>query len=893
MSIYGLKIKNYEAASVFETNSGVRSRYDSTDAMLSNSLFLDFLRTIGLRVYKDKATREVICLAFDYGTQSFDEALEKYHKRVKDIECDDSLSFEEKLKQIKCQEYLIEQAQANEDKFVKISKDNLRIKYYTEGVTINYGNESVHYKMLYRTPGKAKRGTCMFISDRLYKKARNFLYMGIKLPKTNAPIVEIGAYSSLITSSIVDTVNISPEEILIVKDISTFVTTNVIKVLTDENKQCHTEAVADYSLCSTMFDGQALIDYSVFPDWADGFVLLRNHFTKCAAFATNINLFMHEHFSDSYETATVKDMFGRDVAVRHIKLITTDNAIKWLKFGVSFDYWADWVRRGGNKWGVVKTAHVSKFGSVQRTSYQMINALEMDTMDEVVEYSVEYIKKLKTDDVSFLDFLRNNSNYANDYDALVALVEQNPDFVRCDYFRERKSSIIQNYILEFKSGRSLQNADNLTIVGSPYAMLLHAIGEDYRTDPAFSCDSEAIECWCERFSDGEYLAAFRSPFNSRNNLGYLHNVYHPVFDRYFKLGKLCIAVNTNSTDFQARNNGSDQDSDTIYTTNHPAIVNHAEYCVEHYPTIVNDIKPEKNTYDLSLESYARIDNKLMAAQLAIGESSNLAQIALTYSYNFSDQKYLDYVCILSVLAQVAIDNAKRTFNVDLNDEIHRIKKDLDIDRNGLPLFWQITKKDKRRATDPEAKAKRNKLYKTKICEKTNGELTCPMNYLYKLKFPKYPSRDATLPIGDFFISHPIGNERRRARKIEDFIEKYIVELWTLRVTRADIEDREASKVSFEELIEDIKKAKISKNSVGIMSWLINRAFRIGSGVRGNLNVMDSMTRANRVVLIKTLYEVSPESFLACFSSKKCTPMSKASPEGLEPDEIKDLVNHLM
>ena len=31
----------------------------------------------------------------------------------------------------------------------------------------------------------------------------------------------------------------------------------------------------------------------------------------------------------------------------------------------------------------------------------------------------------------------------------------------------------------------------------------------------------------------EYLAEFRSPFNSKNNMGYLHNVHHEYFDKYF------------------------------------------------------------------------------------------------------------------------------------------------------------------------------------------------------------------------------------------------------------------------------------------------------------------------------------------------------------------------
>lgn len=43
MSEYGIKIKNYEAAVIFEHNLGVRDFIDSTRAMLANSLLLSFL----------------------------------------------------------------------------------------------------------------------------------------------------------------------------------------------------------------------------------------------------------------------------------------------------------------------------------------------------------------------------------------------------------------------------------------------------------------------------------------------------------------------------------------------------------------------------------------------------------------------------------------------------------------------------------------------------------------------------------------------------------------------------------------------------------------------------------------------------------------------------------
>ena len=92
-----------------------------------------------------------------------------------------------------------------------------------------------------------------------------------------------------------------------------------------------------------------------------------------------------------------------------------------------------------------------------------------------------------------------------------------------------------------------------------------------------------------------------------------------------------------------------------------------------------------------MDDYAAIDNKLAESQTDIGESSNLAQIAQTYDYNFEDPKYSDYVCILSVLAQVAIDNAKRRFDIELTDEIKRIKNDMDIEKNKYPSFWRIIK----------------------------------------------------------------------------------------------------------------------------------------------------------------------------------------------------------
>ena len=504
--------------------------------------------------------------------------------------------------------------------------------------------------MLYRTPGKAKKGTVMFIREGLWRKAHNFLWMGLRLQKKNAPIVEIGAYSSLVTSTIEDKIKIEPENILILKDVDSFFKTNVISIEVDAAKQCHAVHRDGYEVKNVLFDGQALIDESIFPDWANGYVLLRQHFFKAAAFCSRIQQFFQDYYGDKYDTAIVIDMWGNEHLAKDIKLITTENAIKWSKFSVSYEYWCSKVWDNGALFGIVKTAHESKLGEYQRMSYQMVNAMAMEDMDDILAETKGYIYRLKTDDELFKVHLRRNANFCNDYEVILELIKHNPSFIHSEYCCERRKQIVYEYTKDVKGGHVLQNGDNLVIVGNPYGMLMHAVGEDAMQDPTFTHENGCIQCYTERFDDGEYLAEFRSPFNSPSNLGYLHNILHPLISKYFKFGKQIIAVNCISTPFQDRNNGSDADSDSLYVTNQKSVVGRAKYCYENYPTVVNNIPKEKNIYDNTPQCYALVDNKLAAAQLDIGESSNTAQIGLSYSYN-NKPELNDQVSILAVLAQ--------------------------------------------------------------------------------------------------------------------------------------------------------------------------------------------------------------------------------------------------
>lgn len=544
--------------------------------MFTNSLFSDYLKENGLRIWKEESTRDIVCLEFNFGSRSYDEEIEHLTKIAKSARIEYKLAksngyktqIRKKGNKRKRISRLFQEAQKNKEKYKKHSKEEIRQIFYNNGINIEYitkkrngeitKKETIHYKMLYRSTGKAKKGSCMFICDRLYKKAIDFLYMGIKLQKNNAPIVEIGAYAPLISSTIVGKVKINPKNILILKDVNRMFKTNVVSIETDSDKHCIAKHLKDYTLKNTLFDGQALIDNSIFPEWGNGYVLLRHHFCKMAAFRTNIQSFFRDYFGDNYYYATVKDMFGNEHYVKDIELITTDNAMKWLKFGKTYDYWCDKVYENNCMFGVVKTAHESKLGNMQRMSYQMVNSLDNSIMKNVTRESVDYVNKLKQVNEEFLKYLAKNQNFSNDYEVLIALCNQNPDFMRSEYFRDRKRKIIENYVLNMKSGKLIQNAENLVIVGSPYAMLLYAASgdeSDVDNDDTFYVEDGTIQCYTKRFNSGDYLAFFRSPFNSKNNLTYLHNVYHKKLEKYFNLGRQIIAVNMIGTDFQDRNNG--------------------------------------------------------------------------------------------------------------------------------------------------------------------------------------------------------------------------------------------------------------------------------------------------------------------------------------------------
>lgn len=262
-----------------------------------------------------------------------------------------------------------------------------------------------------------------------------------------------------------------------------------------------------------------------------------------------------------------------------------------------------------------------------------------------------------------------------------------------------------------------------------------------------------------------------------------------------------------------------------------------------------------------------MDNELAASQLAIGESSNLAQLALTYMHTYGDEKYKDYSCILASIAQDAIDSSKRTFDIDIPSEITRIRGELGIDEHLLPKFWQATS-----IRGIKKQFKNNTLQSKqiqKIRNKINPELHCPMNKAYEINPPHIEDTTETLGMIEFFERVPSAVNIKVNKRIENLIERFGLDIYN---ERSELCISESSHYllfqnNFEEMVEEIRRSVIPSKYVGLFSWLIDRAFIITPPIIRNKSKLSSILNKNRPLLLKTLFTVNSEALLKCFAKK--------------------------
>lgn len=570
---------------------------------------------------------------------------------------------------------------------VTYSRKELRDYLYEHGFNCN-GN---HYIRLKRTSGSARVGKCLFVEKSLYPKMHEWEMCGLVIKNGDAvDLAALESYISLPTSSAIDMIDIDPKSILIIPDYDSKFTEDSVIVEMNENKRITVrEGVIDIS--NSIFDGQSLIDRSIMGEYdCYGMVLLRNRFFKSCCFNTNIQQWFEDNNITEISQLN-KDCVTLATNISDIKLITTPNSIKYIKFAPLLQ----WLQKIDSTFSVVKHEKKTHFfdGKMVQAHYQLLNTLQLskEEVHELLKPSLDYVNLLNTDtDVlkyhvkcSSLDGNGEEilSNVFKDKNDIVyTMMNISNNFYKTKYFYDFKRETCKAYLKNMKKGHILINGNYSVLFGNPYEMLLHTIGE---FDGTTSLPSGHIHT--TRYDYGKKILGCRSPHISTSNILITENMRHDLIDKYFNLTDEIVCINAIGENTLERLSGADYDSDQMIISDNEIIINAALKNYDIFKVPANRVSAKKSKRYFTNEQKSDLDYK--TSENKIGEIVNLSQELNTLMWDFVNKSkkslkdcygdikeiYHD-ICILNVLSCIEIDKAKKEFDISSATEIKEIKE---------------------------------------------------------------------------------------------------------------------------------------------------------------------------------------------------------------------------
>lgn len=697
------------------------------------SLDLDKLREVYYNVYRKQNmtfysddyekeyTYRVINVTFHYSNKSFNKINEttyvKFGYSLDDLVFNDNIALDNNIvvgiiintktiTPIITEYFCIQKNDAGDFIYVPkniktlTTRSQLRELLYENGFYCN----GIHYVRFKRSSGSSRVGKCLFIDEKLYSRMHKWEMCGLKINEGDkVDLAALEAYISLPTSSIIDIIHINPKNILIIDDyVSTFEDT-VIATSINKNKRLESSE-RKVNISNSIWDGQSLIDESIMGKYKkNGMLLLRNRFFKSCCFNTKIQ----KYFKDN-NIVEIEQLNGFTLAkkIEDIKLITTPNSIKYLKFGTK----QEWLNNIDSIFGIVKHEKPTHNfdGRMVQTHYQLLNTLQLSLSDVrcLAKKSLDYINLLNTDvDVMkyHLKFAKDveiiNDGFKNNNEIVYKLLSINDDFSKTKIYYNFKKDLLKSYIKNIKCGHVLINGTYATLFGNPFEMLKHSVG-------LFQGNSEIGigNVYTKRYENEEMILGCRSPHVTMGNILVAKNKIVKSIDDYFNLTNEIICINSIKENILERLSSADFDSDQMIISNEKLLLDAAikNYNLFKVPTSLVEANKKPRFYT----NKEKADLDIKTSINKIGEIINLSQELNTLLWHklnngstFDDVEELYWdIAKLDVMSCIEIDKAKKEFEVDNTKELKILKdKYMKLDKNGKvikPNFFGFVNKTK-------------------------------------------------------------------------------------------------------------------------------------------------------------------------------------------------------
>lgn len=659
---------------------------------------------------------QVINVTFKYSNKEFNRVRGSYYirfgYRIDDLEFEDCIAWDDgEIVGVQTGEKVNNPVDAEELPYFIFkdgmyrAKDNIKTCNNVADIRSDiYENgfvcEGIKYVRFKRSSGSSRVGKCLFINERLYDAMHEWEMCGIQVDEgQDIDLAALEPYIALTLSSIIDTIEIKPENILVVDDYkSVFHERAIATRLIDGQLVSKPE---DVEISNSIWDGQSLMDRSLFGEYSNkGMLLLRARFFKSCCFNANIQQWFADH---GIKKISQLNGYTRANKIEDVKLITTPSSIKYLKFG-TLDQWLDTLE---TTFGVVKYEKKTHFfdGRMVQTHYQLINTLQMtyEEVEQFIKPSLDYARMIKTDPA----VLRHQISYqyqspddtfytkavTSKNDIIYRLLGMNDRFAKTKMYRNFCNDLIKSFIKNLRCGHVLVRGNYSTLCGNPIEMLKMAIGQ---FDGKSIIERNTVHC--EMFENGKELLGSRSPHVTIGNILVTKNIIRPEIARYMNPTNEIVYVNSIQENLLERLSGADFDSDTMMLTDNEILVTAAKRNYDNFPVPTKLVESAKRKRKYTNREKADLDIKTSVNK--IGEIINLSQELNSILWDrinkgASIEDVMELYCDISqldVMSNLEIDSAKRENPANNTRELQLLKKKYDVrdkkNRHIRPLFFK-------------------------------------------------------------------------------------------------------------------------------------------------------------------------------------------------------------
>lgn len=423
---------------------------------------------------------------------------------------------------------------------VRVTTAEARKRLYENG----FWCDGTHYIRWKRSSGSARVGKCLFIDEAMYDEMHRWELCGLDVRDGDeVDLAALESYLSLPTSSIIDLLDLAPENILVIDDYESVFDDDVVSVeehdgkLIAERKRC--------TISNSIWDGQGLIDKSAMGVYQDkGMVLLRNLFFKCCCFNCNLQQWFHDH-----GITEISQLRGRTKArrVEDIKLVTTPSSIKYLKFG-TLD---DWLAHIEPQFGVVKYDKTTHFfdGRMVQIHYQLLNTLHMtqQDVDELLAPTFHYMDLIRTDPAVMRYHIHFPIDADDDAiqpvqsknDIVFKMLGINDLFADTKLYHDFRIDVLKSMTKNLRIGHVLVNGNYSVLCGNPIEMLLATTGDFDGTSQIGIGNVHST-----RFDYGKTIMGSRSPHVSLANVFLPFNAANVMIDTYMNPTPQIVYLNS-------------------------------------------------------------------------------------------------------------------------------------------------------------------------------------------------------------------------------------------------------------------------------------------------------------------------------------------------------------